>query len=166
MLKTLLKLIVGSGLLLSAAISVEAQNPLLLTGRTTNVQVAEDKENVVLTLSLDLTIKNESQSNVILFAHDFQIMGHYIYQSADRTKPNLLFRQSSAPSFNRSPHLDRSTESTQYFQSTRQSHANFKKRRIDKFHSHHYDVNLQEGFIPCFVERNSGVFLCLATRGS
>ena len=104
MLKTLLKLVVGSGLLLSVAISVEAQNPLLLTGRTTKVQVTEDKENVVLTVSLDLTIKNESQSNVILFAHEFQIVGQYIYQSADPTKPNLLFRQSSSPSVNRSTH--------------------------------------------------------------
>ena len=103
MMKLILKMGIGIVLLLSIVTGVAAQNSLLLTGRTTNVQIAEDKDNIVLTVSLDLTIKNESESNIILFWDKVAVVGHLISQSADPMRPNVLFRGSALPSTNRSP---------------------------------------------------------------
>src|SRR5688500_9428036 len=102
MIKGILKIGIGVTLLLSAATAVQAQDALLLTGRTTDVRIAEDNNTVHLTISLDLEIKNQSQSNVILFWHEVEIVGNLISASADPTRPNLLFQGSSWPSISRS----------------------------------------------------------------
>lgn len=104
MTKLTFRIGMGIGLLVTAATIVAAQNSLVLTGRTTNVRVTEDKNSVVLTVTLDLTITNESLQNMILLCHEFQIVGDVISQSVDQTTPKRLFRSSSLPSINRSPH--------------------------------------------------------------
>src|SRR5687767_3747820 len=92
MIKGILKIGIGVTLLLSAATAVQAQDALLLTVRTTDVRIAEDNNTVHLTISLDLEIKNQSQSNVILFWHEVEIVGNLISASADPTRPTLLFQ--------------------------------------------------------------------------
>lgn len=97
-------ILIGIGLLLGSATGVYAQDSLLLTGRATNVRVVEDKQDVTLHISLDLTITNTSRSNVILFWRDDPAMvDHWIYQSTDPMRRNLLFLQSGWPSTSRSP---------------------------------------------------------------
>lgn len=99
----LCKATLGLVLLLSVVTTVGAQSSLRLTGRATNVRVAEaDKNTVVLTISLDLTITNDSAENVILFLDEFRIVGHRMFQNDDPIRPNVLYRDSSLPSIDRS----------------------------------------------------------------
>ena len=93
----------GVALLLATAVGVYAQDSLLLTGHATSVRVVEDKNDVTLEMSLELTITNKSRSNVILFWQDVAIVGHWIYQSTDPMRRNLLFHSTALPSTSRSP---------------------------------------------------------------
>lgn len=96
-----LLLIFGVALWLNGA-NINAQTKMVLTGQTTDVQIREETASVLVTVALDLTLKNESQTNVILYWHEFYIVEDSLHRFTENDKREVLYRSSTLPSINRS----------------------------------------------------------------
>lgn len=94
-------MIIGILLWLNGANRAVAQ--VVLTGHTTAIQVLDEKTSVVVIVNLELTLKNESGANVILYWHDLDIVGNSLFLLDEKQNREVLYRSSTLPSTNRSP---------------------------------------------------------------
>lgn len=88
---------------LNGANRIVAQDKVVLTGHTTAVQVLEEPTSVIVTVNLELTLRNESGANAILYWHDFNIVEDKLYRLDEKQNPEVLYLSSTFPSTNHSP---------------------------------------------------------------
>ena len=91
-------------LLVSLTDTAAAKPALSLSGNVTNLKMVEEStDSLLLRLELDLTLRNDSQANAILYWHDFDIVGNLIFRGEERQNREVLYRISTLPSADRSP---------------------------------------------------------------
>ena len=62
-------------LILASTYAVLGQTASLVD-KVTELQITEDKTSALLAIEIELCLKNESQSNLILFKDDYVVVGH------------------------------------------------------------------------------------------
>lgn len=96
--------VVGILMLVSSARAAAHEGVIRLSGKVTNVKtVEEDAQSILLRVDLDLVLKNESDANMILYWHDFDIVGDLIFRGGQAENRELLYQISTLPATNRSP---------------------------------------------------------------
>jgi hypothetical protein len=96
--------VVGILMLVSSARGAANEGAIRLSGKVENVKtVEEDAQSILVLVDLDLVLKNESDANVILYWHDFEIVGDLIFRCEQKQNRELLYQISTLPSTNRSP---------------------------------------------------------------
>ena len=98
-------LLIAIGTLFSLGASpVTVAQVASVAGQTTNVRIVEeDSRSIVIEIALDLTLKNDSKSRVILYLHNFEIVEDVLFRRNGMQNKEVLYRDSNSSSIDRSP---------------------------------------------------------------